>query len=63
MLGIDKKKAGFDDLVKLVNEQKSIRYVAYAAGALVVLYVLGKSMSIVAGTVRSFNELKNAIKT
>lgn len=65
MLGTDKKKAkaGFEDLAKIFKEQKIARYLVYGAGALIVLYVLGKSMSVIAGTVRSYTDLKNAFKS
>jgi len=62
MYGIDNKKKTIDNLTLLFKEHKAVKYIALAAGGLAVLYLLGKSFSIVAECVRSYKDLSSAMK-
>lgn len=55
-------KIDIEAIYKLFKQYKGFRIVVYSAGGLAVLYILGKSFSIVATAVHGYKDLATAMK-
>ena len=58
----EETKYDFDKVINTLKTNKPLRFVAYSIGAIIGLYILGKTFKVVAGSVRGFNEFRSAIK-
>jgi hypothetical protein len=56
------KKTVADTVVELYKTHKVLRYATYAAGGIVILFLLGQTFRVLASTAKHFNELKTAMK-
>ncbi len=51
----------FELLKSTVESNKAVKTVVYLFSAAVVLYMAGKMLSMLAGSIRGFNDLRSAI--
>lgn len=56
------KKVDSDMIVELIEDSKWVHYIAYAGGALLFIWLLGKSSRILSVSILEFKSLRNAIK-
>ena len=57
----EKTENRIKDLKQVLNSNKLVKTVFYVGVGVLSLYVLSKTFSVLASTVRGFNELKSAV--
>lgn len=56
-------KVNYEDLLHTLSNSKGVKIVVFAAGALLVIYLVGRSFRIVASAIRGYKDMTTAIKS
>lgn len=57
----DKTESNFQTMKKMIEADKLVKVAVYFGLGVVSLYIIGKTFSVLALTVRGYNDLKSAI--